>query len=669
MLLVTARPEGVGFVDPRIIARELLDQMQEHIEAGDIVVEFLRPPTLEALGQRLSNSKLPPVHVLHFDGHGEYDKKKKLGELFFEKKDGRTDPVTSKDIAQILHGSSIHLVVMTSCQNTVGSKINIFSSVATGLIKSGVDAVAGMSASILVPSAVRYTEAFYRALIDDPSGLVAQWQARRTLYTDKERYLLRGRRGQEGVRIELQDWWVPHYYQRRPLMFQLRPSIISERGRNPLVPDGISGSLPDEPRYGFSGRSRELLQIERYLMQKKLVVVHGFAGVGKTALVSEVAYWLIRTRMYAALYFVDLAGDGRIALRILENLNQGLEARPAETKPLVVVDSLEGVLPGGDYPLESIERSKLWYMLLSLAHKGAGVVLTSSDTTVGEGRLEPGEKVAHLSLGGLRAWDAYALATQVLKNAGMDSKRVSPPELYDFLDYLDYHPLAIQLVLPLLREQSLSEVKSNLAKFLPNCVDGNTQGRHRSLMDLLGSTLRRLSRAEVAMLHRLVFFEGGVCEDTLLKVTAFSHDEWSALRESLERVELLMIEQVHQAITARFIHFHPALAPYLRGQSGSGDEELRKRYIQRYYALAEDLYQTDKRCMDHVLALVRRELPNLKHALELLLRAGDLDRALEMAKSICWFLNKFGRLWEHDALQQRVAKATSAAKTQVDVTI
>lgn len=199
--------------------------------------------------------------------------------------------------------------------------------------------------------------------------------------------------------------------------------------------------------------------------------------LGKTALVSEVAYWLIRMGMYAALYFVGFAGDSRIALRILEKLNQGLEARLAEKKPLVVVDSLEGVLPGGDYLLKSRERSKLWNMLLSLAHKGAGVVITSTNTTIGEGWLEPGDKVAHLSLGGLRAWDAYALATQVLKNAGMDYKQVSLPELQDLLEYLDYHPLAIQLVLPLLREQSLSKVKSNLAKFLPNCIDRNTQGR------------------------------------------------------------------------------------------------------------------------------------------------------------------------------------------------
>ena len=35
MLLVTARPEDTGFIDPRGVARELLDEVDEQIELGD----------------------------------------------------------------------------------------------------------------------------------------------------------------------------------------------------------------------------------------------------------------------------------------------------------------------------------------------------------------------------------------------------------------------------------------------------------------------------------------------------------------------------------------------------------------------------------------------------------------------------------------------------------
>src|SRR2546427_5376660 len=67
ILLITARPEGTGFVDPRSVAHELLDEMQEQVESGAVELEFLRPPTLQALRARLSDSKRP-IHVLHFDG-------------------------------------------------------------------------------------------------------------------------------------------------------------------------------------------------------------------------------------------------------------------------------------------------------------------------------------------------------------------------------------------------------------------------------------------------------------------------------------------------------------------------------------------------------------------------------------------------------------------------
>src|SRR2546421_179729 len=69
VLLVTARPQGTGFIDPRGIARELLDELQEQGEMGAIELEFLRPPTVKALRKRLRDKKRQ-VHVLHFDGHG-----------------------------------------------------------------------------------------------------------------------------------------------------------------------------------------------------------------------------------------------------------------------------------------------------------------------------------------------------------------------------------------------------------------------------------------------------------------------------------------------------------------------------------------------------------------------------------------------------------------------
>jgi len=655
VLLVSPRPHDLDFIDPRIIAREMLDELQEQIEAGKIVVEFLRPPTLKALNDRLENNKLPQVHVLHFDGHGEFDKRSSLGILFFEKKNGQRDTVPSEQIAQILKNNGVLLVVMTSCQSALGAEDNIFSNLTTRLVKSDIHAVVGMSASILVSSAACYVEAFYRALIDDPSGLSAHWRARRALYTDRDRYLLKRRRGQEGVHVELHDWWVPHYYQRSPLKLQPQQPMHTEHGHYRFGSDRISGHIPDEPRFGFSGRSRELLQLERYLMQKKLVFVHGYSGVGKTALVCEAIDWLTRTDMYTRAYFVSFELDGKAALVTLEKLEEEVEKKATDLRLfLVVVDSLESILSGGQCPLEFSERTRLWDILLNLANKGAGVLLTSSDNTIGDGRLEPGERVEHLLLGGLRDSDAYVLATLLLRSL-KDHKQALYAELSDLLTYLDNHPLAIQLVLPMLREKPPSEVKRDLATLLPRCIDSTTNGRHRSPIDLLGASLRRLDKLARAMLHRLAIFEGGASRDALLEVTEIDESEWDEMQKSLENLELLVTKHIHENIDHPFHHFHPLLAPYLRGQSIVDNKALCKRYTQYYYKLALVLYHEDKRDHEDVQALVRLELPNMKHALEMLLDVGRLDEASEIFGAMSWFLNKFGRMWECNALQQRVA--------------
>ncbi|MDQ3702006.1 MAG: CHAT domain-containing protein, partial [Chloroflexota bacterium] len=116
ILLVTARPEGTGFVDPRGIARELLDEVEGQVEQGTIAIEFLRPPTLPALRQRLRDTARP-VHVLHFDGHGVFEGdlagggsepgdagEAGRGLLAFENEAGGQERVSAGDLAQVLQG-------------------------------------------------------------------------------------------------------------------------------------------------------------------------------------------------------------------------------------------------------------------------------------------------------------------------------------------------------------------------------------------------------------------------------------------------------------------------------------------------------------------------------------------------------------------------------------
>jgi hypothetical protein len=221
-----------------------------------------------------------------------------------------------------------------------------------------------------------------------------------------------------------------------------------------------SDTMPAEPRYGFSGRARELLLIERALLQKKLVVIFGFGGMGKTALSREAADWFTRTGLYkrACSISFEAGGDATSLLSAIGTFLGIYDAQydPNDTRTaltkiqrlikkqplLVIADNLETILPAGEAVLEPAERTRLWQVLLALRKTGIGVLLT---------------------------------------DLSIDRAQAPYEDLQALLEQLDYQPLAIQLVLPALRECSLSTIRADFATLLPTFVDDTDTGRNRSL--------------------------------------------------------------------------------------------------------------------------------------------------------------------------------------------
>ncbi|PDV98645.1 hypothetical protein CJ255_21845, partial [Candidatus Viridilinea mediisalina] len=389
VLLVTARPDETGFIDPRGIARPLFAAVEEALAEGQLQVEFLRPPTLPALVARLNAPQQPPIHILHFDGHGTFGPQGQpsfaqdgvrfaivgQGALAFEHEDGQAHLVAASDLAAALGQSGIKLALLTACKSATSAEDDAFSSVAGQLIRGGLDAVIAMPASLLVATATKLVQCFYASLARGTPVPLALQQARQQLHADPRRHLLQRQRDRPGAPITLRDWWLPHYYMQRALDFQ--PQAGAAPVAAPVAAPPLS-NFPAPPRYGFGGRARELHQIERALQRGQAVLIHGFGGQGKTSLACEAATWLSATGMFSGACFISAEASSGGATWLLASLARHLgcadghfhpdnhttalaQLRPhlRQRRTLIVLDNLESWLPEAhQHPPHKLTQSR-----------------------------------------------------------------------------------------------------------------------------------------------------------------------------------------------------------------------------------------------------------------------------------------------------------------------
>ena len=97
--------------------------------------------------------------------------------------------------------------------------------------------------------------------------------------------------------LPLQDWTVPVVYEAAPL--QLFPKAKDGGGLKIHVESGATASaagsldpdLPPPPDAGFFGRDETLLALDRAFDRTSIVLLHAYAGSGKTTTAAEFARW------------------------------------------------------------------------------------------------------------------------------------------------------------------------------------------------------------------------------------------------------------------------------------------------------------------------------------------------------------------------------------------
>jgi tetratricopeptide (TPR) repeat protein len=401
LLFIVSRPWDAAFIDPRADPQaviEALDQQagQDH-DRPRVDVEFLRPATLAALQQRLRDNRLPAVDIIHFDGHGAFDRHGTLaaeaattsvpeftqallreaesrgevplattqqGYLLFEDEDGMSALVDARSLGELLFHQKIGLVVLSACQSATMGEDDAMGGVSAWLTQAGIPSVLAMTHSVLVATTRALFGSFYSSLLQGKTVGGALDDARAQLYFDPRRgERLRGEGGGHSISLKLSDWFLPTLYQAgrdQPLLEVEAPGTgtAGTAGTSSAVPVAkvdASHNLPPLQESGFFGRSRELWAIERGFAVQGIrrYSITGFGGQGKTYLAIEAGHWLQRSGLFQRICLVSYAGfQGHdpvgVALSTLGTVlgrslidTAAAEAALAESPTLLILDNLE----------------------------------------------------------------------------------------------------------------------------------------------------------------------------------------------------------------------------------------------------------------------------------------------------------------------------------------
>jgi tetratricopeptide (TPR) repeat protein len=666
ILLVSPRPEKddkgnrIGYIDHRVSARPLVEAVENLGALARLTI--LQPPTYGALEQALlDGDDGQPFDVVHFDGHGVYDRPLGLGGLCFEDpgdedrlEERRMDFVDAVRLAGLVREHRIPLVFLEACETAVAT-VDPTASVAGRLLEEGVTSVVAMSHSVLVETARRFVQAFYADLAQGARVGRAMLAGQRALFADTRRGKMLGI-----GELRLQDWFVPVLYQEEEdpqLITHILPKAVQQlEAKKRLL---RLGDLPEPPQHAFQGRSRELLALERLLHRESWAVVRGTGGQGKTTLAVELARWLTRTGRFAQAAFVSLEHyrDARAVLdtlghqilpegtkysvaqyRDLDEALQPVERALADEPAIFVFDNCESVLPERGEP--ATEDTTAIFALCKRfleADPRTRLVFTTREP------LPPPFNVARREreLGALDRQDAIELVSEVMKQHGWippDDVSTTPQQIADLVEAVSRHARALVLLAPEVARRGVIGTTGDLRSLMARLERAHPGDRENSLYASVELSLRRLSAESREHIRVLAGCQGGVHLWVLQVLTGLELD---AVRElAAELIGVGLGEDMGYA----HLRLDPGLSPYLLGELADDEADtLRTRWAEAMAQLTDYLYGEQSKDTRLAAQLTLLELPNLLAMLDWLQPRRPPERMVSLASNVEQLVANLGR--------------------------
>lgn len=182
LLAILAGPTDYPALEIEQEWNNLNDALSPLQKEGKVTLTRLNPPTLDELQSVLRRGT---YHIIHFIGHGEFNKTAQQGALVFENDKHSSRLVSDERVATLFNDhKSLRMVLLNACEGARTSAGNPFAGVAPRLVQRGIPAVLAMQFPISDPAAIHLSRDFYRTLADGYPVDAAMNEARRGIYLD-----------------------------------------------------------------------------------------------------------------------------------------------------------------------------------------------------------------------------------------------------------------------------------------------------------------------------------------------------------------------------------------------------------------------------------------------------------------------------------------------------
>jgi tetratricopeptide (TPR) repeat protein len=579
----------------------------------------------------------------------------------------------------------------------VHARIRAYGSLATEIADAGVPGVVAMRYNVYVVTAAQFVADLYAHLLAGKSLGQAAAAARKALAADPVRQI-------GAVPVSLQDWAVPVVYESEPLVL-LRPperqaplvKLTPTEARAGEDEPGAAG-MPRPPDAGFFGRDETLLALDRAFDTQPVVLLHAFAGAGKSSTAAEFAHWYQATggldlpgrpewpgavlwssfeHHLTADRAIGTAGDFLAPLLEGSGIVWAAITDPAERRDLVLqvlaqvpvlwvwdnVEPVAGFPEGAHSDWTQEEQDDLVELLRDLAQHSQCKVLATSRR---DEHHWLGDLPARVQLPPMPMRESLQLAGALADRYGHS---LGAADWRPLLRYAAGNPLTITVVVGQALRAGLASTEA-IEGFVAALEAGEAQleagedaalGRSRSLAASLSYGFTRAftetERARLAVLHlfrdtadtdalRYMGDPESAGEDAVPELAGLDRDAVIGLLDRAAGIGLL------ESLGGGYYAIHPALPWYFTslftasyGPPGSPPAQGAARAYAQALAGLGDYYhnQAEQGRAAQVVPVLAAEEANLRHALTLA-RASDLwDAAIGCLQGLRTMYERTGR--------------------------